>query len=231
MPDSQLDNPIWHSLTTTHSRFAEGEGLARRFDPGIGPLAGLREQSPEAYRALEELLPPGEFATLFLDSDLELPPGWRLLLHLPGDQMVCTGATEASAHSFSFETLGDVDVAEMLELTKLTDPGPFRSGTIELGNYLGIREGGRLAAMAGQRLALPGFREVSAVCTHPDFRGRGYAQALVAAVADSIRERGETPILHVLSSNSAAIRVYESLGFKLRYKLKIAVVFPPAPQP
>ncbi len=224
----QLDNPIWHSLTSRHSRFAEGGGLARRFETEIGPLAGIKDQKAEAYRALGELLLPGEFAVLFLDSTPELPAGWRLHMHLALDQMVCDGRPSPPDGSFSFEKLGADDVPEMLELAALTEPGPFRQQTWELGGFLGIREAGRLAAMAGRRLALPGFVEVSAVCTHPDFRGRGYAAALVAAVAGAIFEQGETPILHVLPTNTGAIRVYESVGFIWRRTLDLAVVFPPA---
>ena len=144
--------------------------------------------------------------------------------------MIFVGALGDAQSNLPIQPLGDADVSEMLELTALTDPGPFRSRTIELGGFIGIREDGRLAAMAGRRLALPGFTEVSAVCTHPDFRGRGYAQALVSAVSRAIQEQGETPILHVYSSNSAAIRVYESLGFVLRRKLHVAVVMPPVSQ-
>jgi ribosomal protein S18 acetylase RimI-like enzyme len=222
-----LDNPIWNSLSTSRARFAQGGALARRFDPAIGPLAGLKEQSAEAYGELGELLSPGEFAVLFLDSAPEPPPGWQLLLHRPGNQMIWEGASLPSSPEIAIQPLGADDIPEMLELTALTDPGPFRARTIELGGFLGIREGGRLAAMAGERLALPGFTEVSAVCTHPDFRGRGYAQALVSAVVRTIQLRGETPILHVYSSNTAAVRVYEALGFVLRRQLHIAVVMPP----
>src|SRR5271168_791917 len=159
-----LNNPIWNSLTSRHARFAQGGELARRFNPEIGPLAGVREQSSEAYRELGGLLAPGEIAVLFLDSEPEIPPELMLKIHLPGDQMVCERDVHGLPESdFAIERLGDADVAEMLELTKLTDPGPFRLRTIELGMFLGIREGRRLAAMAGQRLALPGFTEVSGV--------------------------------------------------------------------
>ena len=223
-----LDNPIWNSLTTHHARFSQGGELARRFDPEIGPLAGIRDQSPEAYQELGELLAPNQVAVLFLDTPPEPPPGWTLKLHLPGDQMICERTIATPSNDFATWQLGDADVVEMLELTKLTDPGPFRKRTIELGTFLGIRENGRLAAMAGQRLALPGLTEVSGVCTHPDFRGRGYAEALVTAVMQIIRERGEASILHVFSSNNTAIRVYESLGFVLRRKLHITAVIPPA---
>lgn len=226
--ETSLDNPIWNSLTTRHVSYSKGGDLARRFHPEIGPLAGMRDQSPEAYEALGKLLAPGEFGVLFLDAAPKIPAGWQLQLHRSGDQMICNEVVAAPARDLRIEPLTNADVPEMLELTKLTNPGPFRTRTIELGGFIGIREGGRLAAMAGQRLALQGFIEVSGVCTHPDFRGRGYAQALVAAIVGSIRERGETPILHVYSSNISAIRVYESLGFTLRRTLEIAVVAPPA---
>jgi len=225
-----LDNPIWHSLTTCHARFGQGDGLARRFEPGIGPLAGMMEQSAEAYRALADLLSPGEAAALFLDSEPELPAGWRFVRHEPMDQMICEATPEARDGEFRFQVLGAGDVPEMLELTALTEPGPFRPRTYGLGGFLGIRENGRLAAMAGQRLALPGFTEVSAVCTHPDFRGRGYGLALVGAVARTIAAQGETPILHVLPTNTGAIRVYEAVGFTRRRTLHLAVVSPPSAQ-
>jgi predicted GNAT family acetyltransferase len=225
-----LDNPIWHSLTTHHARFGQGDGLARRFEPGIGPLAGMMEQSAEAYRALGDLLSPGEVAALFLDSAPELPAGWRSVRHEPLDQMICKATPEARDGEFRFQALGSDDVAEMLELTALTEPGPFRPRTYDLGGFLGIRENGRLAAMAGQRLALPGFTEVSAVCTHPDFRGQGYGLALVDAVARAILARGETPILHVLPANTGAKRVYEAAGFTRRRMLHLAVVSPPSAQ-
>jgi predicted GNAT family acetyltransferase len=225
-----LDNPIWHSLTTRHARFGQGDGLARRFAPGIGPLAGMMEQSAEAYRALGDLLSPGETAALFLDSGPELPAGWRAVRHEPLDQMICENVPEARDDELRFQALGADDVPEMLELTALTEPGPFRPRTYDLGGFLGIREDGRLVAMAGQRLALPGFTEVSAVCTHPNFRGRGYGLALVGAVARAIAAQDETPILHVLPGNIGAIRVYEAAGFTLRRTLHLAVVSSPSAQ-
>ena len=226
--ETSLDNPIWNSLTTVHTRFSEGGNLARRFHPEIGPLAGLREQSAEAYRELGGLTAPGESGVLFLDSAPEVPEGWRLHLHLSGDQMVCVRRLDSEPSASVLQPLAAADVPEMVALAKLTNPGPFGLRTIELGGFLGIREDGRLAAMAGQRLAMPGFVEVSGVCTHPDFRGRGYARRLVSAVAEAIWALGQTPILHVLSSNHNAIRVYESLGFHLRRSFHVAIVIPPA---
>lgn len=224
-----LDNPIWHSLSTRHARFARGGELAKRFQPEIGPLAGIREQSPEAYAALENLFDPDEPAGLFLDSPPQIATGWRLRMHKPIEQMVCLRRPEEPESNVRFEPLGTRDIEEMLELTALTEPGPFQRRTAELGGFVGIREDGRLAAMAGQRLMLPGFTEISAVCTHPDFRGRGYARLLVAAVAREIYRSGETPYLTVLQSNTGAIGVYESVGFAVRRTLHLAILVKQAP--
>ncbi len=144
--------------------------------------------------------------------------------------MVCTDRSMVSAalrDDLELLPLGPADVPEMLALTALTEPGPFRERTCELGRFLGIRESGRLAALAGERLNLPGFTEVSAVCTHPDFRGRGYAKALVAAIADGIFERGDTPFLTSYAANVGAINVYESVGFTLRRTLGVVVAAAP----
>ena len=227
---THLDNPIWNALSTRQSQFAEGNDFARRFQPEIGPLAGLREQSTDAYQSLGRLLKPGEPAVLFLEEKPRLPEGWNLLKHDSLVQMIRPNPPENSAFGTAtgicLESLGVADVPAMLELTALTEPGPFRPRTFELGGFVGVREGDRLAAMAGQRVAPPGFAEVSAVCTHPEFRGRGYAQLLVAAVARAIHERGETPFLTSYTHNTNAIRVYEAVGFVVRRTLHLAVVSP-----
>jgi predicted GNAT family acetyltransferase len=115
------------------------------------------------------------------------------------------------------------DIPEMLALTKLTEPGPFLSRTIELGSYFGIHESGSLVAMAGERLHMTGFTEVSAVCTHPNFRGRGYGNALMSTVITGIMNRGETPFLHVKTDNPA-VDLYKKLGFRVRAQLHLAVI-------
>jgi ribosomal protein S18 acetylase RimI-like enzyme len=222
---AQLDNPIWNALSTRQHRFAEGDGFARRFQADIGPLAGLREQSADAYDALRKLFKPGEPGVLFLEEEPRLPHGWILLKHDSLVQMICPDRPQDVA-DVSIEALNADDIPAMLDLTALTEPGPFRQRTAELGGFLGIREGDRLAAMAGQRLAPPGFTEVSAVCTHPKFRGRGYARLLVAAVAQQIHEREEIPFLTSYSHNANAIRVYESVGFTMRRMLHLAVISP-----
>jgi ribosomal protein S18 acetylase RimI-like enzyme len=122
------------------------------------------------------------------------------------------------------EALGREDVEEMLVLTELTKPGPFSRRTIEFGQYFGIRHEGRLVAMAGERLRVPGFTEVSAVCTHPEFTGRGYARAVMAKVMQGIVGRGECPFLHAAEENARAIGVYEELGFRVRWTGTVVVL-------
>jgi predicted GNAT family acetyltransferase len=141
--------------------------------------------------------------------------------------MICNApGSEERARNATMPAIRELnagDVPAMLALTELTEPGPFRTRTHELGKFYGVFESDRLLAMAGQRLSLPGFVEVSAVCTHPDARGRGYARALMSAVMRDIRQRGRIPFLHAFADNPA-IRIYESLGFRLRRTFHLAVL-------
>ena len=142
---------------------------------------------------------------------------------MPGVQMVLDKLVKpkGSAH---IEVLSDADTPEMIELALLTKPGPFLARTHQLGTFWGVKENGRLIAMAGERMKLEGFTEVSGVCTHPDRRGRGLAALLSHVVATDILARGETPILHAYANNTAAISVYEALGFKLRRHLVVTAL-------
>jgi predicted GNAT family acetyltransferase len=219
-----LDNLIWHSLSTNHARFAESNGLAIRYQTEIAPLAAVQEQSPAAYQALADLLGPEDVAVLFLDTPPQVPDGWRFIMNTMLEQMVCENPLPVLDHADVIQDLHAEDIPRMIALARLTEPGPFRQRTIELGGYRGIRNGDHLVAMTGQRTNPPGFIEVSAVCTHPDYRGRGYANALVSRVASAILEYGETPFLGVRQDNTAAIRVYEKLGFRIRRSLYLVVV-------
>jgi ribosomal protein S18 acetylase RimI-like enzyme len=234
MPDlSPLDNPIWNALNSEHSALALGDGRAKRYPADIGPLSGLADQSPASYEALGELAGPAGTVVLFL-TEPPLPPfewprlGWKLIRGGELNQMICTQPQSFSPRpmppNVSSRLLTSADAPEMVALAELTEPGPFRHRTVELGVFYGIFDSGHLVAMAGQRLHLPHFVEVSAVCTHPDARGRGYARALMSQVIDEMRQRGKTPILHTFADNRPAIRVYESLGFRLRKTLHLAVL-------
>jgi GNAT superfamily N-acetyltransferase len=221
---SVLDNPIWHALSTAHARFAEGNGLAKRYQTGIGPLTGMKDQSPQAYSSLIQLLALNDIAVLFLTEPPSPPDGLRLLQCIPMYQMICLTPPATPRTDFTIENLTAADVPEMRKLAEATEPGPFRQRTIELGGYRGIRIDGRLASMTGQRLGLNDFTEVSAVCTWPEFRGHGYANALVSDVANGVFQQNKTPILGVREDNVNAIRVYEKVGFKIRRSLQVAVL-------
>ena len=221
-----LDNPIWNALGENQKAFAETNALARRFIYEVGPLAGLASQSEAAYVALGRLAKPGETLGLFLEEPPLVPSGWTL----EADGMLAQMVYEGSPHLGNeravppVELLTVADIPQMIELTQLTKPGPFRDRTFELGHYVGIRAEGRLVAMAGMRLHLQGFREVSAVCTHPDFQGRGYARVLIQEVMRHIMSLDEVPFLHCRADNLGAINLYGKLGFRQRRLLNLAVI-------
>jgi ribosomal protein S18 acetylase RimI-like enzyme len=222
-----LDNVIWQALTTRQAEFAESLLQARRFLREISPVGGFLEPTNEGYQSLADLLGAGGTVGLFLDTPYESRPGWDRVGGAPLLQMICEngGAPEPpSASSSPFVELTQFDVPEMLDLTTLTKPGPFAHRTRELGTYLGIRTNGRLVAMAGERLKVPGHTEVSAVCTHPEHVGRGYARILMTEVMRRIRDRGEIPFLHVRQDNVRAIELYKRLGFRERVLLHYAVI-------
>ena len=231
--EALLDNPIWNSLATRHSHLAIGadigHGLARRYHADIGPLSAVQELTSEAYADLAAIVPEGDVAVLFLENSLEIPAGWQLLRDGTLVQMVCPTAPDRPSLAEAILPMTSTDFPEMVTLARLTEPGPFRDHTANLGGFVGIRVNGRLAAMAGQRLAPTGFAEVSAVCAHPDFRGRGYAQALVAAVTRNIHSEGRMPFLTSFEANVGAVRIYQQVGFFHRRTFQLAVLKPPSP--
>jgi ribosomal protein S18 acetylase RimI-like enzyme len=214
-----LDNVIWQALTTRHARFAQSYDDARRFVGEVGPLGAFREFGPRGFESLAGLVGNGGTVGLFLDDPYEERPGWSFVVGAPLLQMIADNGTAASAPpnpNLEIVPLGQSDSPEMIELTGLTKPGPFGPRTHELGTYLGIRSGGKLVAMAGERLKVPGHTEVSAVCTHPEHTGKGYARVLMTEIVRGIRDRGETPFLHVRGDNARAIEIYKVLGFRER---------------
>ena len=222
-----LDNVIWQALTTRHARFAQSFGTARRFVPEVGPLAGFEQHGDEGYGSLAGLVADGATVGVFLDEAYAARPGWEFVVGAPLLQMICengAASPQPSNGHANIELLGDKDSPEMLELTALTKPGPFSTRTHELGYYVGIRDNGKLVAMAGERLKVPGHTEISAVCTHPDHLGKGYAATLMNEVMRAIRSRGETAFLHVRADNARAIGLYERLGFRVSWRGHFAVL-------
>jgi ribosomal protein S18 acetylase RimI-like enzyme len=216
-----LDNPAWHALTGPHATVAERVDLAARYLPDVSVFAAIPDEpSPESWDALRGLVGPGGMAILF--RTIEPPRGWTARVVAPCRQMWLPGAlapeNDRRENRAELTALVPGDVPEMLELVARTQPGPFEKRTVELGKYVGIRDGERkdLVAMAGSRLHPPGFTEISAVCTDADYRGRGLASLLVRALVQSIRDQEETPFLHLTLENEAAHRVYSELGFETR---------------
>jgi ribosomal protein S18 acetylase RimI-like enzyme len=223
----ELANPVWHALRGPQATVAEGGPLAFRYQQDVALFAAIPDEpSPDAWAQLRELVGPGEFALLFR-YEVEQPADWETLFAVPSVQMVATalrGELDDQA-----EQLTDDDVPDMLAIVERTNPGPFSPRTIALGEYFGIRdENGALIAMAGERMFAPPYREISAVCTDEAHRGRGLAARLVRHLAARITARGETPILHAISENVNAIRLYEALGFTLTREFAVTGYRAPA---
>ncbi|WP_020386031.1 GNAT family N-acetyltransferase [Kribbella catacumbae] len=221
---SALTNPTYYALTGPQAGLAEARGRAVRYQAEVAPFLGLPDEPTEQdWADAAELLGPGTVGAM-MRPDLPLPESFKL------DQQF--GLVQFLApESFGVEDpelveLGLDDVPEMVALTTLTDPGPFRSRTIECGRYLGLRRDGELVAMAGERQRLPGYVEISAVCTHPEYRGQGLAGRLVRAVAAGIETAGDRPFLHTGATNTTAIRLYESLGFTVTNRMSVTIVEP-----
>lgn len=218
-----LDRPIWAALTTRQSHLALGDGLARRFPAEIGPFADMADMSDASFAALGELMAPSEYVVLFTPDKVSAPEGFKVLLAKSGEQMIGMPA-ESTLSGVEIVTLGADDVPAMMALVDLTKPGPFGKRTHELGTFLGIRDGGELVAMTGERMKPGNYTEMTAVCVHPSHRGRGYAQALLSAVARQIVARGESPFLHVFSDNTSAIALYKRQGMEIRRSLEVTVL-------
>lgn len=221
-----LDNVIWRALTTSQAHLGTKNHGAGKFFAEVSILGALAEPSAEAYESLAALLHPNERVGLFLDKTPEpLLPTWKLVTSCPLLQMVHEDATSPkNVQECEFLRLGEPEVPEMLTLTRLTKPGPFGKRTHEMGQYWGIRQDGDLIAMAGERLRLPGYIEISAVCTHPDHLGRGSATALIKMLIQRIRGRGEQPFLHVRPENTRAVELYERLGFRKRVLIQYVIL-------
>ncbi|MBD8897801.1 GNAT family N-acetyltransferase [Rhodanobacter sp. DHG33] len=219
-----LDRPVWASLTSLHAGLAQGGALAKRYLPEVNRFASARDDSDEALAALAALVQLNEPVFVLQVPEIRIPPGLMASKTAKGVQMVAAAPLVAETGPDDVVSLGDADAPEMLALATLTQPGPFLRQTHRMGHFVGIRIDGRLAAMAGERFRFPGCTEVSGVCTHPDFQGRGLAGHLSRHVAAGIAARGDTAFLHAWKTNTAAIRLYEKLGFRLRCEVNVAVL-------
>jgi predicted GNAT family acetyltransferase len=218
MAINPLDNPVWHALTGPHRAHAVGHGKAAHYPRDMAPFSAICEASDEAYADLARDLEPNTEARLFRPAEEAVPIGWRQIAAFPMLQMVAASAPDPV--DASIETLSKADVPAMMDLVAIAKPGPFGPRTLELGRYLGIRHAGRLVAMAGERLRLPGHVELSGICVHPDARGQGYAARLTRALTADAFARGDVPFLHVRPENKAA-ELYWRLGFVTRRELTV----------
>ena len=219
MTDHILDNPIWATLTTGHADLAIGRLSVRRFPADVSPLSAMKHVMPNAMAMFAKLFESGEVAWLVQKRHILPLPGFveeksGTLVQLLADEFIPLASTPDH-----IEPLTEDDWPEMLALAKLTEPGPFEMRTPLLGRFFGIRDRGVLVAMAGERMRVPGFTEISGVCTRRDYRGRGYAKALLSRVGSQIVADGNVPFLHAWAHNEGAIALYESFGFRIRTRL------------
>jgi ribosomal protein S18 acetylase RimI-like enzyme len=208
-----LDNPVWSSLTTVHRAFAREHAGALRFDPEVAPFMAIERPGPVAREALEALV--GDATAFMLGPTPMLPAGWALDNLGVILQMICERPIDVPDGA-PIALLSGSDRPAILDLAALVYPHYFRPRTSELGRYHGVLGRGRLDAMIGERMAVPGLREISAVCTHPACVGRGLARRLLAYASNEVVARGETPFLHVSPANERALRLYEQNGYRGR---------------
>lgn len=217
-----LDRPIWMALNTAHRGLALGGRHAVRYPPEVAPFAAVADGSPDAMAGLRDLAEAGPVAVLSCAAVAAME-GLEIRRASACRQMLAVAAATVLPRA-PMVPLGADDVPAMLALTALTRPGPFQRRTHELGRYIGIRDEGTLVAMAGERMRFGRHTEVSAVCVHPGYRGRGYARMLVGALTAEIQARGETAFLHVFDDNLDAIALYERMGFVTRRTLQVTIL-------
>nr|WP_232519292.1 GNAT family N-acetyltransferase [Caballeronia insecticola] len=231
MPDQHpLDRVVWRALSSTQNAIALGDYRAWRYAPSMTAFGAMPDSSAGSFDALRALIEASGPVALVETNEVFAPAGISVVRRGTLLQMVWEGASHEPRKSRALQhvTLGQADVPDMLALAAATQPGPFGPRTVELGRYLGMRESGKLVAMAGERMRLDGYTEISAVCVDESARGRGYAAGLMNALIDSIAARGEKPFLHVFTSNRTAIGLYRALGFVERRMLHLTVLGPQA---
>jgi GNAT superfamily N-acetyltransferase len=221
MDPHPLDNPIYESLQSRHASFAQRHGEAVRYPPDVAPFLGVPKETSLHRETLAALLPAGSHV-FALGPRINVPTGYEVEFLGPALQMVCDQPLEPLEDGPELVPLHtDAHRAQMAELTALVYPHYFRPRTHELGRYFGVFENGRLAAMAGERMGLGpgGPRELSAICTHPDFLGRGLARRLLVGLSNDMFSRNEQPFLHVDPQNVRAVKLYEQNGYRVRTEI------------
>jgi GNAT superfamily N-acetyltransferase len=220
---SLLDNIMWNCLSGPHAKFAAGEGSVRRYAPGFSPIVGFEDPHNPDFATLEKYCEPGDcFYTDIWNGPV--PPGWRLDKDAHMWKMVWRAPMPADDAAPDAIPLRPEHASQAVELAKLTNPGPFGIRTPELGEYFGYFDGGRLIAMAGERMCAGDLQEVSGICTHPDFQGRGLARRLTLKLVHRQMQRGKTSFLHVVSHNEVARGLYEKMGYRNYLETAVRVI-------
>lgn len=218
-----LDNILWHCLSGPHARFATGEGAIRRYAPGFSPIVGCEEPHLPDFETLARYCEPGDsFYTDIWHGPT--PEGWRVDKDARMWKMVWGAPMPPVDAAPDAIPLRPEHASQAVELARLTNPGPFGIRTPELGDYFAYFDAGRLIAMAGERLCAGQLHEVSGVCTHPDFQGRGLAKKLTLKLVRRQMERGETSFLHVVSTNTTAHALYEKMGYRNYLETTVRVI-------
>lgn len=225
MKDPLLDNPAWSALSSADNHFNIGNDAVKYFSADISPFLGIANWDEKHQQELLHYLPSDRSFAVMVAASFKLIDTLENVFATTLYQLVFENfKTEYAAEMFqTIQPLGNEHISEMLALTALTKPGPFYTNTHAFGNYVGIFQNNQLVAMAGERLHLNDYTEISAVCTHPDFTGKGLGSILVAYLANKITEKGQTPFLHVRKDNVGAIRVYEKVGFVVRKEMNFAI--------
>jgi ribosomal protein S18 acetylase RimI-like enzyme len=213
--EDKLHNPVFNALLSGDAHLSFGTEKVKYFNEQVSPFAGFHQEYDKGFDDLYYLLPAGRNILYAIPQPINEPKGWQILNEIKGLQFVYEG-TNPGDYSIKPVSLNNENIEEMMQLAALTKPGPFGPRTIDFGHYHGIFENGQLVAMTGQRLHAGNYTELSAVCTHPNYLGKGYAAALMLHQLDLIIGHGQLPFLHVREDNSRAIALYERLGFKVK---------------
>lgn len=223
MTPNLLANIAWHSLAGAHAHYSSGTSEARRYAHGFSPIIGFADAERPDFSALAPYCDSGEHFYCGGWSG-PVPEGWQIEADSSASQLIWAGELPEADQTFEAVRLGVQDLPAILELVAMTQPGPFAERTIELGEYYGVFEGGKLVAMAGERFEVGPLREISAVCTHPDFRGRGLARRLIGRLLRHALARGQIPFLHVMKENDVARNIYQRMGFRYEQEFPVRVV-------
>ncbi|MDN5287851.1 MAG: family N-acetyltransferase [Mucilaginibacter sp.] len=219
-----LDNPAWNALISGNKDLANGNDVAKYFPKEISPFVGTREISQENFNILYDISQFDSYFGFVAPHDIVIPEQWQIIQSMKVLQMVYDEVATPAVLQQEFTPLTDQHIPQMIALTQLTNPGPFSERTIDFGHYVGIFDGDRLVTMAGQRMHPVPYAEISAVCTHPDYLGRGYASKLLLHHIHRIRAASEIPFLHVKAENETAIKVYEKIGFVTRKEMSFYII-------